>query len=91
MSIVSSLMPLVQAFPPAFTSPTFASVNFPVLFLLGTSNRHTICGLLRAAVPMPPDTPAQDAQNKHWMVFHKVFSTARWDPDELTRDFACSL
>jgi hypothetical protein len=83
MPILSTIMPLVQGFAPAFTAPTFANFCFLLLSWIGSSGKHTICGLLRAAVPMPPDSPAQVAQNKHWTVFHKFFSTARWDPDTL--------
>jgi hypothetical protein len=45
MSIVPTIMPLVQAFAPAFTAPTFANFSFLLLSWIGSSGKRTICGL----------------------------------------------
>lgn len=83
MSIVPTIAPLVHAFAPCFTAPSFANFSFLLLSWIATSRRRTICGLIRAAVPMPANTPAATAAHKHVSVFHRFFSRAKWQPDTL--------
>jgi len=67
----SEMVPLVLAFAPAFSRPTFARA---VLLLCGTllaSGRRTVSAALRAV---------GRADDPHFGAYHRVLSRARWSP-----------
>lgn len=71
-----AMVPVLRAFAPAFTRPTFARA---VVLLCGTllaSGRRTVCAALRAV------GLAADPQ---FGAYHRVLSRARWSPLALSR------
>lgn len=73
MALVPSFTDLLQAFAPCFTAPSYANFTTLVAGWL-FARRHTVCGCLVAA---------GDRADKHFGTYHRFFSSARWQLEQL--------
>ncbi|NUQ33991.1 MAG: transposase [Planctomycetaceae bacterium] len=72
---------LVHAFRDAFTAPTFSNFSTLLSAWIMTPLKRTVTGLIRC-----PFTGHGVSNNeKHFSVFHRFFSRARWELDDLGR------
>src|SRR6266566_2958497 len=72
--LVRSFAPLLQAFQPCFTQPSFGSFWGLVCAWILCSGRRSLTRIIQSA---------QISELKHYCSFHRFFSQARWDLDEL--------
>jgi hypothetical protein len=68
----------MQSFVPVFTAPSVLNFSFLLRTWLRCHERHTVAGLLRASRGLG-DKPF----DKHFSVFHRFFTRARWETDRL--------
>ncbi len=74
--LVHSFAPLLQAFQPCFTQPSFRSFWGLVCAWILCSGRRSLTRVIQSA---------QLSEFKHYCSFHRFFSQARWNLDELGR------
>jgi len=74
--LVCSFAPLLFAFQPCFTQPSFSSFWALASAWILCSGRRSLTRLIQSA---------QLARFKHYCSFHRFFSQARWSLDELGR------
>lgn len=79
MDSVHLILDLVQSFQIAFSQPSYRNFSHLLLAWILTPGRRTITALLRWN-PLEPRLPKPE---KHFSVFHRFFSRARWCPDRL--------
>lgn len=72
--LVQSFTPLLQAFPSCFTQPSFCSFWDLVCAWILCSGRRSLTRVIQSA-PLSPF--------KSYCSFHRFFSQARWNPEEL--------
>src|SRR6184192_485540 len=72
--LTQSFAPLLLAFQPCFTQPSFRSFWALVCAWILCSGRRSLTRVIQAA---------QLSQFKHYCSFHRFFSKARWNLDEL--------
>jgi len=72
--LMQSFAPLLLAFQPCFTQPSFRSFWALVCAWILCSGRRSLTRVMQAA---------QLSQFKHYCSFHRFFSKARWNLDEL--------
>src|SRR6266566_3432429 len=72
--LMQSFAPLLLAFQPCFTQPSFRSFWALVCAWILCSGRRSLTRVIQAA---------QLSQFKHYCSFHRFFSKARWNLDEL--------
>ena len=72
--LAQSFAPLLQAFQPCFTRPSFRSFWGLVCAWILCSGRRSLTRVIQSA---------QLSQFKHYCSFHRFFSQARWNLDEL--------
>ena len=72
--LVRSFAPLLQAFQPCFTQPSFGSFWGLVCAWILCSGRRSLTRIIQSA---------QLSKLKHYCSFHRFFSQARWDLDAL--------
>ena len=72
--LVHSFAPLLLAFQPCFTRPTFASFWALTCAWILCSGRRSLTRIIQAA---------QLTDFKHYCSFHRFFSQARWNLDDL--------
>ena len=72
--LVRSFAPLLQAFQPCFTQPSFRSFWGLVCAWILCSGRRSLTRVIQSA---------QLSKFKHYCSFHRFFSHARWNLDEL--------
>lgn len=86
-STMNTLMATIEMFRPAFTAPTYANFRYLTLAWL-TCGRAKISELVRAGRHMAGLLPKQEGTPKHFSVFYRFFSRARWSLDTLGRMLA---
>ncbi len=74
--LVRSFAPLLLAFQPCFTQPSFASFQALACAWILCSGRRSLTRVIQAA---------QLGRFKHFCAFHRFFSQARWNLDDLGR------
>jgi DDE superfamily endonuclease len=74
--LVRSFAPFLLAFQPCFTRPSFASFWAPTCAWILCSGRRSLTRVIQAA---------QLTDFKHYCSFHRFFSQARWNLDDLGR------
>lgn len=79
MNSVHLILDLVQSFQVAFSQPSFRNFSYLLLAWILTPGRRTITSLLHWGTL----EPILFKPEKHFGVFHRFFSRARWDPDRL--------
>src|SRR5271165_1457780 len=72
--LVQSFAPLLQAFQPCFTQPSFHSFWGLVCAWILCSGRRSLTRIIQSA---------QLTEFKHYCSFHRFFSQARWNLDDL--------
>lgn len=74
--ILAEFLDVVQVLRPAFTTASFLNVLVVMVGWVLMHDRHAITGALVAT---------DIAGRRHHAAFHRLFSRARWEPDELGR------
>lgn len=74
--LVSSFAPFLRAFQPCFTQPSFASFWTPTCAWILCTGRRSLTRVIQSA---------QLGRFKHFCSFHRFFSQARWNLDDLGR------
>lgn len=81
---MDTIRSLVQIFSPAFTAPSFSNACYLLLSWIKTSNKAQITEFLRVRRFMPDLVPrGESGEWKHYSVFYRFFSQARWTLDQL--------
>lgn len=75
-AILVEFLDVAQVLRPAFTTASFLNVLVVMVGWVLTHDRHAITGALVAT---------DVAGRRHHAAFHRLFSRARWEPDELGR------
>ncbi len=88
MQSVPSIKPLVHAFRGNFTKPSFANFSMLLMAWTLTPLRRTITGLIRCPLSGHLSGHGDAGRKKHFSVFHRFFSRARWNLDDLGRVLA---
>lgn len=81
--MTSTILPLIAHFRSVFSAPGFANFQFLLLAWLMNPARGWITNCLRAIFHMPQLYPTDRGQAKHFSCFYRLFSRAKWSPDEL--------
>jgi len=76
MSVVSSFVELLSSFAPMMTAPTYANCILVASGWIFASGRRTVTEVIQRAGAVG---------QKHYTVFHRFFSRARWSMDEVSR------
>ncbi|GAC1645043.1 MAG: hypothetical protein NVS4B2_34620 [Chloroflexota bacterium] len=71
MFLPPAIIPVLAAFQPAFTRPTFTKVRLLVVGALLTRGRHTVAAALRSMGVQ---------RQRGWSKYHHVLNRARWSP-----------
>jgi hypothetical protein len=72
--LVRSFTPLLFAFQPCFTQPSFSSFQALICAWILCSGRRSLTRVIQSA---------QLGRFKHFCAFHRFFSQARWNLDQL--------
>jgi hypothetical protein len=89
---MKTILPLIDIFRPAFGAPTFRNFCFLVLTWLQNTSRTSISNFVRAGRFLAPELiPKRAGKAKHFSVFYRVFTRAKWSLDELGRLLAHAL
>ena len=86
-STMNTLMPLIEMFRPAFTAPSYANFRFLICAWL-KCGRAKISELIRAGRHMTGLVPKHNGEPKHFSVFYRFFTRAKWNLDDLGRILA---
>ena len=79
---MDTIVPTIEKFRSVFTSPTFCNFRFLIVAWL-TCGQAKISSMLRLAGRLAELFPQQDGQPKHFSVFYRLFTRAKWSLDEL--------
>ncbi|QED31112.1 transposase [Persicimonas caeni] len=88
---MASIKALIEMFRPAFSTPTYDNFSYLMLAWIRCESRRCISNLLRAGRFMPGLRMKPDGEPKHFSIFYRFFSRAKWSLDELGHLLALAL
>lgn len=88
---MASLKALIEMFRPAFTAPTFDNFSYLMFAWIRCESRRCISNLLRAGRFMPGLIEEQGDGPKHFSVYYRFFTRAKWSLDEVGHLLAKAL